>query len=848
MNQTKSEKSEVIMDIMNEARDKVDTIKEMSDNFQKNTDQLLENNHEIMDEVVRLEDRMSSDSQPTFSDHDSFMSALISIGFQSEQIQQYLQSCKRENIEPTLQDAVDSLINQSTDITDPITNVSTLPTAESNTYSMIEAGIPTVIGHNKSITYPVSSSQAETPIKYLPSPSHSSQDKEEKEGFYKKLRQEKENNLKHKEKIKELIRNDRNERRAYYPPVNHVTQPDTSLDDESELIQMQEAKEMSRVSIRLLNGIIITKFFDPTDTLEFVLDWIQNEYDLTQITLTQSFPKIEYSAADMTKSLITLGFKKGGSLVVKKQGAVTDVFGRSSDAKSNVAVPILPPVNAQPAMPLLANLQAAHDWGDPGSILGGDFITKSVFLKNIETKKYIIKQLGPFVEIVSLRELSFRILIRRAKVGDLPHLNNLSPGEGQMILARLIRENILSPKLIDMFIGCKMHTIDLTSCNLITNELLHRITRIKSISKLVIKGSSLLTDKAVSFIAEMPHLNNLILENCSNLTNTSCSLISKLKKLKILNLRATKVSDKGVLHLINNEGLVIIEELNLSKTSITQNILLSLGKHCHNLKVLNLDSTKVTSLPIITESTEFSLEKLRELDFSNCDFRDDTNFSEFFKCLNLKVLKVYDASISDFSFLKYLPLESISFPRVIQNIDGSSPFNSLQHHKFTQLNLTNCLSLDLIDMKCIGMIHTLTELSLKNCRCIESIALKSIVSLSQLRILDLEHTKLEDNTAIYIFPFLSQLVYLNLSGTQISNLLLQSQLLNKCENLAILNLNYTKVNNLGLSCLSIPYLSSLFLNGTNANEKTEEIVLQNCRNLKNLTLNNLISDTIDEDD
>ena len=789
---------------------------------------------------------MTSEAEQT---HDSFMVNLISMGFQTEDIQQFLQTCRQTNVQPTVSDAVDFIValeSTSNPLT-PSMDISIPMDTSSNEYSTIEAGIPTVIGFNKSVMYkPLSSQTADPPTNDLPSsPQQIGVDKEERENVYKVQKQDRENQTKYKQKIKEMIENDRKELRPYYPPADSLQQQLETPEEQQVETERKKQKEMSRLSIRLLNGKTITKLFSPNDTMETVLSCLQEEYGLTEVILTQSFPRVDYTSEDMLKSLLELGFKHGGSLVLKKPVLNSDVFGRSTDntdATQGISAPI-PPVQ-QPVLQAMASLQNDHNWVDQGKVLGGEYINKSVFLNSVVTKKGASKRLVVSMEITSLKELSFRIIIRRAKVNDLPRFNSLSPGEGQMVLARLIREDMLSPKLVDMFIGCRMHTIDLTSCKLITNELLHRFTRIKSISKLVIKGSPYLTDKAVNFIGDMPHLNTLILEDCSNLTNISCQFLSKLKNLKSLNLRATKVTDKGVLHMINNSGLVYIEELNLSSTCVTQSILVPLAVHCSLLRVLTMESTKVDSLPSLDgERIKINLENLREIDFSNCHFKEDTNFSGFFQFLKLKILKIYGASIYDFTFLKYLTLESICFPRVIQNADGSSPFKFLMYHNLKQLNLTNCLSIDRADMKCIGMMHTLTELSLKNCRCLESQALSSIVSLSQLTYLDLEHTMLTDDTAIYILPHVTQLIYLNLSGTQVSNQLLKSRLLNKCANLTILNLNYTHVTNSGLSCICIPYLNSLFLNGTCANEDTEDIVTRNCINLKNITLNNLHADT-----
>ena len=785
---------------------------------------------------------MAFEPEQTYSELDSFMVNLFSMGFQTEEIQHFLQSCKQTNVQPTVSDAVDFIIAREN------TEIPTSLPIDSNDYSSIEAGIPTVIGFNKSVNYkPLSPQTADPPTHKLPAPSQ--QPCVDRESFYRTQKQDKENLAKYKQSIKEMIQNDRSELRHYYPPANSIQQQaETPMDQV--LTEQKKQKEMSRLSIRLLNGKTITRLFAPLETLGLVLSSLQEEYSLTEVTLSQAFPRVDYSSEDLLKSLIELGFKQGGSLVIKKPTQNSVIFGQASEnTNSDATRPIPVPPVQQPALQMMAALQPNHDWIDQGKILGGEYINKSVFLTSVETKKSARKRFVVAMEITSLKELSFRIIIRRAKVNDLPRFNNLSPGEGQMVLARLIREDILSPKLVDMFFGCRMHTIDLTSCKLITNELLHRFNRIKSISKLVIKGSPYLTDKAVSFIGDMPHLNVLILEDCSNLTNLSCQSLSKLKSLKSLNLRATKVTDKGILHMIHHSGLVYIEELNLSSTRVTQAILLPLGAHCSLLRVLTMESTKVDSLPSLNgESTKINLENLREVDFSNCVFKEDTNFSDFFQFLNLKILKVYGTSISDFTFLKYLTLESIAFPRVIQNADGSSPFKFLMYHNLKQLNLTNCLSIDREDMTCIGNMHTLTELSLKNCRCLESKSLSSIVSLSQLTYLDLEHTMLTDDTAIYIFPHVTLLVYLNLSGTQVSNLLLKSRMLNNCSNLTILNLNYTRVSNSGLSYLSIPYLNSLFLNGTFANEHTENIVMENCINLKNLTLNNLHADnTVNSD-
>ena len=154
---------------------------------------------------------MSSQPDPSV-DYDSLFSALLSMGFETEYVQQYLHFSKKDRVEPTLHDAINYLLshNPSSSVSDSNTNLRNNDLLIE--HSQIESGIPTVIGYTKSITFPVTSSRTETPVNYVLKPSVIGQNEEEREKLYKRLRQDRKSLLKHKQIVKEMIEHDREEK------------------------------------------------------------------------------------------------------------------------------------------------------------------------------------------------------------------------------------------------------------------------------------------------------------------------------------------------------------------------------------------------------------------------------------------------------------------------------------------------------------------------------------------------------------------------------------------------------------------------------------------------------------
>lgn len=412
--------------------------------------------------------------------YDSLFADLSGMGFGADSIQHYFSVCVESKVDPIVSDAVDFLL----DLT-PISNQTTdNPLApnigKSEGISKLEEKIPTVIkGTSKSIAYPISS-PLDMPTKHGKTTTflaRSDNLENVRDNFSKKLKLEKEQLEKYRRNILQRIDNDRKEANLFKQHPKSVSAPaKTKIQEDRDKNEL-----FSRLSIRLLDGSIVVHYFNPMDTLDLVLTYLIENYELSNIRLIQSFPRIEYSPEEMKKFLLELGLGRSGSLIVKTIDDHSNLFGHSNSTDIDTQVPPQPVPQV-----LLPPGQNGHDWGVSGKYLGGDYIPKADFLNKIENTKPSKKSINFSVYITPLKELSFRILIQRCRANNFPSLSILSPLEGQMVLTRLIKEQLLSPKLVDKFMGCRMHTIDLTSCEHITNELLHRFNRFNSISTLII--------------------------------------------------------------------------------------------------------------------------------------------------------------------------------------------------------------------------------------------------------------------------------------------------------------------------------------------------------------------------
>ena len=99
-----------------------------------------------------------------------------------------------------------------------------------------------------------------------------------------------------------------------------------------------------------------------------------------------------------------------------------------------------------------------------------------------------------------------------------------------------------------------------------------------------------LSDAAVLEIATYkPHIKYLDLNGCKKITDNSLrSLSSICTKLEYLNIKATNITDTGLITLSNSKAIELIQELNLSYLPVSEHVLIKLIKNATSIKTIQL--------------------------------------------------------------------------------------------------------------------------------------------------------------------------------------------------------------------------------------------------------------------
>lgn len=784
---------------------------------------------------------------------DSLMSILLDMGYTFDSIQAYISSCNVHNIEPNVDKAV-TFIDEYTN--SPV--MKDTPENESiQLVRQIESTIPTVLSSSGKTNIPRTNTSDPLPVlksfkKHPPANSNTSLNNNED---CKKTKLAKKQ---FHQQVLTQIENDKLERHQhprFFSTTTKTNQTDLNNNCTSSTFSASSSSTNNnyndssigsiKIIIRLLDGRKVTYPAVQTDTLSSILNWL-NEFhcDTTGCTLIQSFPFRKFTPEEFNLHMLEIGIIRDECLTLHKMDVdEKTAFGQSIQTPQ--VVNPLPPaqnalINPNPFLPNQQNVPALaqHDWGTQGAMSGGDYVRKIEFLKRFENAN--IHEIAPkyYNKIPSFQELILKLLMRYAMKNYLPHLKKLNPLLCSIVLQRLIHEQLLSPKIAESFIGCHLRTIDLTSCQHVTNELLSKLANIRHPKSLIIKGSPYLTNKGMKYIGEMATLEKLFLENCDKLTDFCVTFLGNLNSLKHVSFRNTKITDSGlkVLLEITSKGYVnnTLVTLDLGMTKVTNALSQCIIAKCDNLEKLDLNSLQINEMfPLEFALTE-CLINLKELDLSGCKFTQNANFYSLALMPKLTTLQLMNSSIPDFSFLENLNLKKISFPRKVVNLDNSSPFRYLKLFHLTELDLTNCMTVTDDSIEYLAEISQLKCLILRNVKTPIACSFKHLSSLTNLTLLDLEHTSIDDTYAILILKSLTSLIYLNLTGTKITDLLLTSQILNSIINLEYLNLNHNAITSQEIKYLSLLYLRIFLFNPTKLLEDERSTLINNCPSLSNI--------------
>ena len=131
-----------------------------------------------------------------------------------------------------------------------------------------------------------------------------------------------------KQRIKERIQQDREEKQKKYAKEKEELENSKKTQlEQQELARQQQAQaesarlsQIARIQFRFVDGSSVNQQFDPNQTLDearsFVADKLKERNESQSFSLHSSFPKREYTSADMVKTLRDLQLAPSASLLV----------------------------------------------------------------------------------------------------------------------------------------------------------------------------------------------------------------------------------------------------------------------------------------------------------------------------------------------------------------------------------------------------------------------------------------------------------------------------------------------------------------------------------------------------
>ncbi|RUS73795.1 hypothetical protein EGW08_018434 [Elysia chlorotica] len=403
----------------------------------------------------------------------------------------------------------------------------------------------------------------------------------------------------------------------------------------------------------------------------------------------------------------------------------------------------------------------------------------------------------------------------------------------QDFLKHLIKERLLKPKLLQLM-PCYLLKLVLDYYPYTTNEMLHSARIFTHLHTLSLNSCTLITDAGLNYIKGMTALKVINLSGCSQITNHCFTVFSAFPSLHSLLLEGSGVTDAGVMQFAESHACPQLVHLDLSRTSVTQDIFPAL-QGFKKLKSLFLKQCQVSGLAGIE-----SVSRLETLDLSETGIRTDSVL-----CLTrLPCLVNVSLTGTQFvqgdlalSYLKDLKLTSLFLPVRSTTTDLGMAY--ISGFSLSALDLTNYTNVGNVGMEHIGKIHSLKKLLLTNTK-VSDEGIQHLQDLINLQVLFLDKTCVSNACADVIARFKS-LCELSLSTTNITSDFLKQEALNKCINLTKLNLGRTIIGDKGILFLKLPNLQLLNLDCTRVHPYSVPDIQRNCPNLKSVTIVNLSS-------
>ncbi|XP_021378787.1 uncharacterized protein LOC110466558 [Mizuhopecten yessoensis] len=423
---------------------------------------------------------------------------------------------------------------------------------------------------------------------------------------------------------------------------------------------------------------------------------------------------------------------------------------------------------------------------------------------------------------------------------QLYSLGGLSESLAQRLLEYLIKNKLLTSKILNAFIPCYLRKLILDCYPYASNELLMSARFHTHLVHLSLRSCTLITDAGLKPLVVLKKLKHLDLSSCKQLSNKCLAAIIEFKCLTALSLEETGVTDTGMIEYLTSCP-TCLQHLNLNKTQVTEKLIPHL-KDLPVLKSLYLEHTQVSGLSGVQD-----LNTLETLDIAHTSIVTDSMLcvchSRTLQCLGISHTENINGDQA-LQYIKDLRLHAINLPSRVTTTDRGMSF--IANFQLTTLDLTNYINVGDEGMSHIGKISSLRKLMLANTKITDQ-GMFLLEGLSNLEVLYLDKTNVSDQGAAVIksFPGLREL---SLSSTCITSALLQESTLNRCINLTKVNLSRTSVTERGVQIIQMPSLVLLNLDGTRVRPSIEETLHTSCPTLKKVTLSNLLPYNPNEDE
>ncbi|MBL8851892.1 MAG: hypothetical protein JNG89_19625 [Planctomycetaceae bacterium] len=301
--------------------------------------------------------------------------------------------------------------------------------------------------------------------------------------------------------------------------------------------------------------------------------------------------------------------------------------------------------------------------------------------------------------------------------------------------------------------------IDLAKSS-VTDAGLAALQSFPNLKSLGLQRCNLVTDAGLSHLESVPNLERLYLLY-TLIGNDGMEHVAKLKKLKVLDLRGSKVSNAGLEKLREHPALV---DIKLRASSIDDEALPILAS-IKQLRSIEAEDTTIVGTELGQLATLTDLQKLNLWR----SYVDESSFAPLSVLTKLRDLRLRGTAVratvlntlaASKDSLIYLDL--IECPINDDELAAIEPFQRLETLEIWQTNLGDA------GLAHIGKLANLKSLDISICPNVTSAGMTALVPLSKLETLNLSQTGIDD-AALDTLSTMSQLKSLDVRLTSVTD-------------------------------------------------------------------------------